>query len=73
MDFTHYIEIDPNKRFGRPVLIGTRIAVGDVLNWLGFGMTRAEIMIDFPELSENQINACLMYAAMKEKRTGLAS
>ena len=49
MNFNQYIEIDPEKRFGKPILIGTRISVSDVLNWLANGMTKEEIMEDFPE------------------------
>lgn len=61
INFHNYIEIDSNKRFGKPVLIGTRISVYDVLNWLANGMTHDEIMADFPELSHDMIQACLVY------------
>jgi len=47
---------------------GTRISVYDVLSWLSNGMTRQEIIHDYPELSENQINACLSFAAKREQR-----
>lgn len=68
MDYTHYISIDPNIRFGRPCVTGTRISVYDVLGWLSRGMTVAEIIDDFPELEEVQIQACLAYAADREHR-----
>ena len=68
-----HIEIDPQKRFGKPILKGTRIAVGDVLNWLGNGMSKDEIIADFPELNEIQIQACLLYAASRENQLGIAS
>jgi uncharacterized protein (DUF433 family) len=68
MNYTNYIEIVPEKRFGRPCIKGTRISVYDVLNWLANGMTKAEIIEDFPELSEEQINACLSLAADREHR-----
>lgn len=73
MDFNQYIEIIPDKRFGRPCLKGTRISVYDVLNWLANGMTKSEIIKDFPELNEVQINACLSFAAEREHRMRVAS
>lgn len=73
MNHLQYIEIDPGKRFGRPVLKGTRISVYDVLNWLANGMSKKEISSDFPELTEEMINACLFYAADKENQLRIAS
>ena len=61
-----YIEINTEKRFGKPIIKGTRISVYDVLSWLSNGLTRKEIIDDFPELTEIQINACLHFAAKKE-------
>ena len=57
------ISIEPGKRGGRPVIRGLRITVSDVLGWLAAGMTYAEIIDDFPELTEEDIRACLAYAA----------
>jgi uncharacterized protein (DUF433 family) len=68
-----YIEINTEKRFGRPVIKGTRISVYDVLSWLSNGMTKEDIIKDFPELSEEHINACLAFAANKEQRHLYAS
>ena len=68
MNYTEYIEINPEKRFGKPILIGTRISVYDVLSWLAEGMSVNEIVSDFPELNEEQIKACLSYAADKEHK-----
>jgi uncharacterized protein (DUF433 family) len=68
MDYGQYIEIAPEKRFGRPCLKGTRISVYDVLNWLANGMSKSEILADFPELTEEMINACLSFAAEREQR-----
>ncbi|MBX2916619.1 MAG: DUF433 domain-containing protein [Cyclobacteriaceae bacterium] len=51
-----YIEIVPEKRFGRPCLKGTRISAYDVLNWLANGMSKQDIIHDFPELTEEQID-----------------
>ena len=69
--YESFISIDPETRFGRPCLTGTRIAVADVLGWLGNGLTSAEILADFPELTEAQIRACLRYAADRERHTRL--
>ena len=73
MKFNSYIEINSQKRFGKPIIIGTRISVYDVLSWLSNGMTREDIILDYPELTEVQINACLAYAANKEHRHLYAS
>ena len=62
------ITIEPGKRGGRPVIRGLRIAVADVLGWLAAGMTHAEIIADYPELTEAHIRACLAYAADRERR-----
>lgn len=66
------ITIDPNKRFGRPCVRNTRITVYDVLAWLSKGMTSAEIIEDFPELTEEDISACLAYAAEREHNIRVA-
>ena len=73
MDFRKYIEFNPRKRFGKPVVKGTRISVYDVLNWLANGMTEEEIIKDFPELTKEHIRSCLAFAAEKEKRNLYAS
>ena len=63
MDYKEYIGIDPNIRFGKPYLKNTRITVADVLGWMASGMSPAEIVADFPELTLEQLTACLDYAA----------
>ena len=73
IDYKQYITINAGIRFGKPIIIGTRITVFDVLNWLANGMTINEIMEDFPELNENQIKACLSYAADREYNIQIAS
>ncbi len=73
MNYSNYIEIVPEKRFGRPCIKGTRISVYDVLSWLASGMTKEEIIEDFPELNEEQINACLAFAADREHKLRIAS
>ena len=60
------IRINPQKRFGRPCVRDTRITVYDILSWLSKGMSKNEIIEDFPELTEEDINACLAYAAERE-------
>jgi len=67
------IELDPNKRFGKPCVKGSRISVGDILGWLASGMTNDEILTDFEELEIQDIQACLLYAAEKEDSYRLAS
>lgn len=73
MKISQYIEINSEKRFGKPIIKGTRIAVADVLNWLANGSSREEIIEDFPELSDVQISACLFFAASREDLLGFAS
>jgi len=68
VDYTTFIEIDPEVRFGRPVIKGTRITVYDVLGWLATGQSHTEILEDFPQLNNEQILACLSYAANKERK-----
>ncbi len=64
------ISVDPNVRFGKPCVRGTRISVGDVLGYLAGGMTEAALLADFPQLTHDDIRACLAYAAERERRTG---
>ena len=73
MDYHHIISIEPGKRGGRPCIRQMRIAVGDVLGWLAAGQTHDEILSDFPELTEDDIRACLAYAADRERRLITAS
>jgi uncharacterized protein (DUF433 family) len=63
------IAIDPAVRFGKPCVRGTRISVGDVLGYLAGGMSEAQILADFPQLTGDDIRACLAYAAERERRT----
>lgn len=68
MNYREYIKIDPSKRFGKPIVRNTRITVYDVLGWLASNMTIQEILSDFPELTEEDIKACLTYAAEREHK-----
>ncbi|QDA61475.1 DUF433 domain-containing protein [Hymenobacter jejuensis] len=63
---TAYIELNPQVRFGKPVVKGTRTTVAEVLEMLANGMSAAEIEKDFPAIGAAQIRACLLYAAYKE-------
>lgn len=72
----HYstiIRINPNKRFGKPCVRETRITVYDVLGWLASGMSNEDILADFPELTIEDIKACLAYAADREHKLKFAS
>lgn len=63
IDYQRFITFEPGKRGGRACVRTMRIAVGDVLGWLSAGMSHEEIIADFPELGEDDIRACLAYAA----------
>jgi uncharacterized protein (DUF433 family) len=68
MNYQGIITIEPSKRGGRPTIRGMRITVEDVLSWLAAGMTHEEILSDYPEITEEDIRACLAYAADRERR-----
>lgn len=72
-DYKKIIQRNPNKRFGKPCVRDTRITVFDVLGWLASGMTNEEIIIDFPELTIEDIKACLAFAADREHKLQYAS
>jgi len=67
------ITVEPGKRGGRPVIRGLRISVYDVLSALASGMSEDEILEDFPELTRDDIRACLRYAADRERRVVVTS
>lgn len=67
-NYRDIITINPEKRFWRPCVRDTRISVFDVLGWLASGMNNAQILKDFPELSNEDISACLYYAADRERK-----
>lgn len=70
-DYRQIITLEPGKRNGKPCIRGMRITVYDVLGYLASGMTNSQITEDFPELTEEDIQACLNYAADSEKHTRL--
>lgn len=70
-DYQNIITIEAGKRNGKPCIRGMRITVYDVLSYLASGMTSEQIVEDFPELTKEDILACLSYAADSEKHTRL--
>lgn len=68
MGYEHIITIEPGKRNGKPCIRGLRITVYDVLEYLASEMTEAEVLADFPELTAEDIRACLAFAASRERR-----
>lgn len=72
MDYSKIITIDPAKRGGKPCIRGLRITVYDVLEYLASGMTHQQILADFPDLTPDDLLACLAFAADRERRiTGI--
>ena len=63
MDYTHLITIEPGKRSGEPCVRGMRITVRDILAYLAGGMTVPELLTEFPELTADDVRACLAFAA----------
>ena len=68
-----YILIDPEIRSGKPCIKGTRITIGDILQWLASGMSVSEILDDFPLLKEDHIRAALAFAANREACTKIVA
>ena len=65
-EFSSYISINPEIRFGKPCIKDTRIAISDILQWLASGMSHAQIIEDYPSLKEEHILAALAFAANRE-------
>jgi len=68
-ELSKYIVIDRGIRFGKPCIKGTRITVGDILQWLSEGIPVSEILEDYPLLEEKHIQASLAFAARREEIT----
>jgi len=68
MDYRALITIEPGKRGGKPCIRGLRITVYDVLEYLASGMSEDDILTDFPDLTREDIRACLAFAADRERR-----
>ena len=67
MSYQSIITMDPGKRDGKPCIRNMRITVYDVLGWMASGMTRKDILNDYPELTLEDIQACLAFAAARER------
>ncbi len=68
MNYSHLITIEAEKRSGQPCIRGLRMTVQDVLEYLASGMSIDEILADFPDLTDEDIRACLAFAADRERR-----
>jgi len=73
INYKDFITIEPGKRSGKPCIRGLRITVYDILNMLAEGMTFREIIDDFPKVTEEDILACLAYAADREHRVAVVA
>jgi len=69
VNYEEVITVEPGKRGGQPCIRGIRITVYDVLSYLASGMSEEEILSDFPDLTHDDIMACLAYAADRERKT----
>jgi uncharacterized protein (DUF433 family) len=67
-EYSQLITIDPARRGGKPCVRGMRLAVADVLDYLAGGMTEEDLLRDFPELTRDDIRACLAFAADRDRR-----
>ncbi|HEV8188230.1 MAG TPA: DUF433 domain-containing protein [Pyrinomonadaceae bacterium] len=68
MNYQEYITIDPNKRGGKPCVRDLRITVYEVLEYLASDMTEDQILADFPDLTREDLKACITFAADRERR-----
>lgn len=69
MNLLDRISVDPEIRFGKPCIRNTRITVGDILGYLAGGTSEEQLLSEFPQLTRDDIRACLAYAAERERRT----
>lgn len=72
-NWQNFISINPDIRFGKPTIVGTRICVSDILSWLASGISFEEICVDFPELNKEHILAALAFAANRENITKIVA
>lgn len=68
MNYKDYITMDPNKRDGKPCIRGLRITVYEVLEYLASDMSEDEILADFPDLTREDLKACIAFAADRERK-----
>lgn len=73
INYKDHITIEAKKRSGKPCIRGLRITVYDILNMLAEGMTYEEIIDDFPKITKEDIQACLAYAADRERKVAVVS
>ena len=73
MDYRKHITLEPGKRGGKPCIRGLRITVSEVLDYLASGMSEDEILRDFPDLTREDIRACLAFAADRERKLSAVS
>lgn len=73
MDYRDIITIEPGTRSGKPTIRGMRITVQDILEYLAGGMSEEEILADFPELTREDIRACLAFAANRERQLAVST
>jgi uncharacterized protein (DUF433 family) len=73
MAYSDIITIEPRKRGGKPCIRGLRITVYDVLGYLASGMSHAEVLHEFPDLTEEDIRACLAYAADRDRKAEISN
>jgi uncharacterized protein (DUF433 family) len=73
MNYSDIITMEPSKRGGKPCIRGLRITVYDVLEYLASGMSNADILREFPYLTEEDIRACLAYAADRERKVDISN
>ena len=73
IDYRQYITINPDQRSGKPCVRGMRITVYDVLSYLAAGDTIEELLEHFPMLTQDDVLACLAYAADAEGRFRLSA
>ena len=71
MNYQDYITIDPNKRGGKPCVRGLRITVDEILQYLASEMTEDEILADFPDLTREDLKACIAFAADRERKLSI--
>jgi uncharacterized protein (DUF433 family) len=73
MSYSDIITMEPGKRGGKPCIRGLRITVYDVLEYLASGMSNADVLREFPYLTEEDIRACLAYAADRERKAEISN
>ncbi len=73
MNYQNIITIEPGKRSGKPCIRKMRITVYDILEYMAGGMTQSEILEDFSELTPEDLQACLAFAADRERKLFVAA